>query len=60
MAHRAKHLRRNWTPQREGLAVSPDRHGPAATPVTTGLARALKAIDRNHRVLPVVAFLRRA
>lgn len=58
MAHRAKHLRRNWTGVRQLDAA--ENRGPATTAPTTGLSRALKAIDRNPRVLPVVAFLRRA
>lgn len=60
MAHRAKHLRRNWPTARIVNAAKARDARPATTAPTTGLSRALKAIDRNPRVLPVVAFLRRA
>lgn len=57
MAHRAKHLRRNWTPERE--AASHQGRGPATTEATTGLAAILRRNSTGHRVLPVTAHLAR-
>lgn len=58
MAHRAKHLRRNWTAER--VAASHRGKGPVGTPPTTGLARAIKGLARAHQQLRVVSFLGRS
>lgn len=52
MAHRAKHLRRNWVPTRKAAATrraKKEAQRPASAPQ-----------ERQRRELPVVSFLRGA
>lgn len=55
MSHRAKHLRRNWAPDRVANA-SRDRKS-STTAKTTGFHAAYRAALKRHRKLPVLRWL---